>query len=195
MYTRERSLYRPEAVQRYLMGAQKGVLPRLVAPRILIFLWLLLGLVLAGAAAAWLAEVPVYSSGQAVVVPATEGGARGASSFLVVAFLSSEDLPKLRSGQTAFVEFVGRGERLANPITVVLPQISSAAEARQRFALDAGAESAVVRPSAVAIARLARWPTGTDPASYVGGVYPVEIEVGSRRLLSLLLTHARALGD
>ena len=81
MYTRERSLYRPEAVQRYLSAAQQGVLPRFVAPRVLIFLWLLLGLALAGGATAWFAEVPIYTSGQAVVVPPSEPGAAGLPSF------------------------------------------------------------------------------------------------------------------
>ncbi len=195
MYTRERSLYRPEAVQRDLLGAQKGVLPRFVAPRVLIFLWVLLGLLLAGGAVTWLAKVPVYASGQAVVVPSSEPGPDGASSFLVVLFLPAEDLAELRVGQSALVDFAGRGERLANPLTAVLPQVSSPAAARQRFALDAGAALAVARPSAVAIARLTRWPPGTDPASYVGGVYPVEVEVGSRRLLARFLPSAHTRGS
>jgi hypothetical protein len=195
MYTRERSLYRPEAVQRYLSAAQQGVLPRFVAPRVLFVLWLLLGLLLAAGAAAWFVEVPVYASGQAVVVPPSEPGAAGLPSFLVVAFLPAENLAKLRVGQTALVDFVGRGERLANPLTAVLPEVSSPAAARQRFGLDAGTAAAVARPSAVAVARLVRWPPATEPASYVGGVYPVEIEVGSRRLLSLFLARADVRGD
>jgi len=195
MCTRERSLYRPEAVQRYLSAAQRGGLPRLVAPRVLIFLWFLVGLLLVGGAFAWFAEVPVYATGQAVVVPASEPGRMGAPAFVVVAFLPPEDLGQLRVGQTALVDFLGRGERLANPLTTVLPHVSGPAAARQRFALDAGSAAAATGPSAVAIAQLARWPSGTDPASYVGGVYPVAIEVGSRRLISLFLAPAHARGD
>jgi hypothetical protein len=187
MYNREHSLYRPEAVQRYLLGAQKSVLPRLARPRILIFLWLLFALLFAGMAGVWFAQIPMYVSGQAVVVRPNDPGPMNDSSFLIVAFLPYKDLPKLLVGQTALVDFTGRGERLANRLTAVLPQISSPATARQRFALEGFPASAVTQPSAVAIARLSQWPAGTDPASYLEGSYPVEIQVGSRRLLSLLL--------
>jgi hypothetical protein len=194
MYTRKRSIYRPESIQRYLSDVQKGVLPRLVAPRVMLFLWLLLGLILTVGAAAWFAEVPVYSSGRAVVL-ASEPSPIGTSSFLIVAFLPTGDLLNLRVGQTALVDFDGHSGRLANPLTAVQTQVISPVAARRLFSLDAGAAQAVAQPSAVAIAQLVRWPRETDPASYVGGVYPVDIEVGSRRLSSFFFAPTQALGD
>ncbi len=194
MYTCKRSIYRPESVQRYLSGAQQGVLPRLVAPRVFIFLWLLLGLLLAVAGATWFTKVPVYSSGQAVVLQ-SEPSLTGISSFLIVAFLPVEDLLKLHAEQTALVDFDGHSGRLANPLTAVLAEVISPLAARHRFTLDGKTERAAARPSAVAIARLVRWPTGTNPASYVGGVYPVEVEIGSRRLSSFFFEPTEAPGD
>ncbi len=194
MYTRKRSIYRPESIQRYLSGVQKGVLPRLVASRVLLFLWIILGLLMAVGVAVWFAEVPVYSSGQAVVLT-SEPGSMGNSSFRIVTFLPAEDLLKLRVGQTALVDFDGHSGRLANPLTAVLTQVISPMAAQRRFTLGAGAAQAVAGPSTVAIAQLAHWPRETDPASYVGGVYPVDVEVGSRRLYSFFFSPSQALGD
>jgi hypothetical protein len=194
MYTRERSLYRPEALQRYLSAAQSGILPRLIAPRVLISLWILLGLLLAGGVAAWFSEVPLYASGKAVVVSASEPGLVSATPFSVVVFLPPDALAQLRVGQAALVDFTGWGERMANPLTAVLPEVTSPAAARERFGLDLGLAEVVIRPSAVAIARLVQWPPGTDPVHYVGGVYPVKVEIGARRLLALFLAPAHSQG-
>jgi hypothetical protein len=192
VYARDRSLYRPEAVQRYLAGAQKGVLPRLLGPRALIFLWLFLGLLLVAGAAAWFAEVPIYAIGQAVVVPAGESGLAGVSSFVVIAFLPSEDLAALHVGQRMLVKFPRRETWITT--RTVLPEVSSAAAALQHFGLGVGAARAIARPSAVAIAPLTQWPRGTEPARDLGGIYSAEVQIGTRRLSSLFLAPARAAG-
>ncbi len=190
MYTRERSLYRPEAVQRYLATARQGVVPRLGAPRVLLVLWLLLGLLFMAGALAGFATVPIYVSGRAVVLP--DSDASGASPFAVVAFLPPEALADLRVGQRALVQFSEHGVRAVTVLTRVLSDVVSPAAARQRFGLDGGTAAAIARPAAVAVARVTEWPISSEPAGYVSGVYPVQIEVGTRRLLTFLLFATRA---
>jgi hypothetical protein len=46
MRNAERSIFRYEAVRRYAQGRGKGVLPRFVRPRTLLWMWVLLGLLL-----------------------------------------------------------------------------------------------------------------------------------------------------
>lgn len=45
--TRERAIFRPEALQHYRRAQQRIVLPRLVSPRFFLYLWLLAALLLA----------------------------------------------------------------------------------------------------------------------------------------------------
>jgi hypothetical protein len=50
----ERSIFRPEARQRYLQNQERVVLPRLVSPRVFVYLWVLaLFLVVVGALVAF----------------------------------------------------------------------------------------------------------------------------------------------
>ncbi|HXF60299.1 MAG TPA: hypothetical protein VNK95_01700 [Caldilineaceae bacterium] len=44
---RERTIFRPEALQHYRRAQQRIVLPRLVSPRFFLYLWLLAALLLA----------------------------------------------------------------------------------------------------------------------------------------------------
>ncbi|MBO0778119.1 MAG: hypothetical protein J2P37_04755 [Ktedonobacteraceae bacterium] len=43
-----RSIYRSEALEYYSRGGEKDVLPRVIAPPVFLWLWLLLGLCIAG---------------------------------------------------------------------------------------------------------------------------------------------------
>lgn len=63
-----RSIFRNDAVRRYVESREKSVLPRLVSPRTFIYLWFLLGLLGMSSIVAWFARVPMYASGSAIVV-------------------------------------------------------------------------------------------------------------------------------
>ena len=186
MQSESTPIFRAEATRRYLESQEKTVLPRLVAPPVFVGLWIVLGLLLIGAAASWFAQVPVYVSCPAVVVdwrnrfPAIEGDAA------LVAFLPPESSARVKSGQKLFMQIEATSERLSQTVSFVDPQIISPDTAHKQFALNAAAAPSISRPSAVAVARLAMIPGGAPPAAYVGSVYQVEIEVGSRRLVSFL---------
>jgi hypothetical protein len=181
-----RSVYRPEAVRRYMEGRERSVLPRFVSPRIFVCLWLLLGLLLASAVLAWFTEIPMYASGQAVIVRRSDLSAHVPDEVVAVAFLPAEELVHLRHGQMLFLELDDSGRRLGSEILTVEPEISSPEVVRNRFALDTATGLAVNRPVAVVIAHLEA-PPGEFPAtSYVGSTYPVQVAVQPRRVLTLL---------
>ncbi len=46
MTVSHRSIFRAEAVQRYIQNHEEAVLPRLICPRTFLYLWILLGLLL-----------------------------------------------------------------------------------------------------------------------------------------------------
>jgi hypothetical protein len=179
-------IFRADAARRYIESQQKTVLPRLVSPPVFICLWVLLGLLVIGGGFCWFARVPEYVSCPAVVVdgrnrfPSVEG------ETVVVAFLPLESSARVKSGQKLFMQFDAAGGRLSQPVSFVDPQIISPEAAHQQFMLNASAATAITRPAAMAIARLETIPAGPPAARYVGSVYQVDIEVGSRRLVALL---------
>ncbi|WP_431631573.1 hypothetical protein [Alkalinema pantanalense] len=60
MPTVSRSIFREEAVRRYVAGQESTVLPRLVSPRTFAYLWMLLGVLGMSSTIAWLTKIPAY---------------------------------------------------------------------------------------------------------------------------------------
>jgi hypothetical protein len=182
-----RTIYRADALRQYAQGRQQPILPRFVRPRTFALLWVLAVLLAAGVGLAWVARVPVFASGVAVLV-----GAQGheGETIEVVAFLPAESLSRLRAGQPMFVEAGGAGQRLRLRVAAVEPEVLSPDAARARFA--STPTGALVGPSAVAVARF-EGARATLPASaYAGSVARVEVEVGSRQVITLLPLVGRA---
>ena len=56
-----RSIFRADAVRRYVQSQQRAVLPRFVCPRTFLYLWILLGLLLlTGGLVTWFARGPLF---------------------------------------------------------------------------------------------------------------------------------------
>jgi hypothetical protein len=129
--------------------------------------------------------VPIYVAGSAVVV---EGSVTHTASapMGIVGFLPPEQLSHLRTGQHVFVRLSPTGERLSSSITVIDPAIISPAVAQQRFMLSAGAAQAVTQPAGVVFVSPVPLPAGVPPDRWIGSVGQIEIEVESRRVISLI---------
>jgi hypothetical protein len=190
-----RSIFRADAVRRYTQSREESVLPRFVSPGTFTYLWILLGLLGVSGFVAWCARVPVYASGLGVVVDRRGKTNDVRDDVVMVAFLRPENHSRLRVGQTLLVQLEPAGERTRRPIIAIEPKIVSPNAVQQRFALSAGAAHAVAQPSAVAIARFEPNPTNLPASTYVGSVYPVDVEVGSRRVLSLLPAIGQIFGE
>jgi hypothetical protein len=179
-------IFRTDALQRYTRHREAAVVPRLVSPRTFLCLWFLLGLLVASGCLAWFARVPVYASGLAVVVDGRNSTPSTREKALIVVFVPSEYLGRLRVGQALLLQLEERSKRLRTPIMAVEPGVSSPEMARRRFGLDAGAALAITQPAAIALARLQPLSSNLPEAAYVGSMYRAQIAVASRRVIALL---------
>lgn len=179
-----RSIFRREAVQRYMERHEQTILPKFVSPHIFYYLWTLLGLLLIGGVLAWATPIPIYASGFGIVVTQTDNTQAGDEIVLAV-FLPPESLPRLHAGQAVFLQGNTTTDRPIYPIIAVEPQVISPADARKRFALDTSIALGITQPAALAIAQLPSFPDGRPASAYLGSMYRVEVEVGSRQLISL----------
>lgn len=181
-----RSIFRADFVQQYMQGRDRSILPRLIAPRTFVCLWLLIGLLTAGAFLAWFARVPIYTSGPAVIVDGRDYPGSIDDSIALVVFLPPQYRSHLHVGQPLFLDFGSADGRLRRTIIMIEPQLSSPAAVQQRFALRSDDPLSVTRPTIVALARVEPLPSSLPPATFVGSRYQVDVEVGSRRMLALV---------
>lgn len=184
------SIFRDEAVRRYVESREKSVLPRIVSPQTFLYLWSLLGLLAASSIIAWFTKIPVYASGLAVVTHWDKTKGRG-EELVVVAFLPSQYINKLKTDQKLFLKFDGIDVRLSRKILTVEPQIRSPDAVQKQFALSPSVAQAITQPVAVVIARWLRPPLASPfptqlSAVYLGSLGRAEVEIGQVRTISLL---------
>ena len=192
---KKRSIYRNDALLRYARTKDKSILPRFVSTYTVACLWTFLGLLLAGGLVTCLVHVPIYASGPAIVVESAAYGHISPDKFVMVAFLPADSLSHLRVGQDLFVNIDEKIDRLSRPIIAVEPEVSSPDKARRHFLLNGELALAITQPVAVAIAQLEPLPSGLPASSFAGSIYPVNVEVGSQRLISLLPLMDRVLRE
>lgn len=179
-------IFRNEAVRRYVEGREKSILPRLVSPQTFAYLWLLLGLLAISSFIAWLTKVPIYASGSAVVVrwkDKTQGTSAG---IVVAAFFPLKHLSSLQAGRKLFLYFQATGDRLTRPIVTVKPDITSPNDIQKQFLIHSQTAPNIPQPAAVVIAQLEPVPSDLPATAYLGSVASAQIEVGEKRVISLL---------
>ncbi|QSQ21780.1 hypothetical protein JY651_42625 [Pyxidicoccus parkwayensis] len=180
------SIFRAGALERFVQGRSRLVLPIFVEPRAQALLWLSLMLLLAAGVLAWNAEVPRFEPGTAVVVKGDT--VSGQEEAVLLVFLPPQSLPELRVGQPVVLEQERTSQTAAftSDVLSVEPQVLSPRAARERFGADAVPMQAASGPSAVLVARLQPQASGPRAADYLGSSFPVNVRVGTQRLLHLL---------
>lgn len=189
-----RSIFREEALRRYIEGKEKAVLPQLVSPHSFAYLWLMLSLLGVSSLMAWLTKVPIYASGTAVVVRLDHKlnhRTNGVNDDIVIAaFFEAKHLSSLQKTQKLLLSFdaMSVGEtsnknRFYRSIIAVEPKIISPDRIHKQFGLNA---QLTTQPAVVAIAKLEPTPKNLPASAYVGSVGDAKAEVGSQRLVSLL---------
>ena len=173
-----RSIFRARALQSHMAGKEETILPKMVRPKVFIFLWILVGLLMAASLLAWLTKVPIYHAGTAVVTTS------GKDEVALLVMVAPNDLPYLQINQPVRVDVAG--STLSYPIMSVEPEIMSPSAVQQQFSLPVGTVGIVTQPIAVAIARFEPLPGNLPPSAYTGSTYSITIETGSRRVLSLI---------
>lgn len=167
-------LFREKAIQHFRQSRERDILPRLVAPRIFLFLWILLGLLLALVTLVWLGRVPINVEGSGVILGqrAVVGGDNGGDADV---FLQVDASRRVRVGQLVQTQIASRV--FSNAIVVrVEPGVVSPDEIKQRYG------QTVVGPTVI-VAIAFRPALATQ--KYAGTEIHAQIQVGTQRLLSL----------
>ena len=169
-----RPIFRQEALQRYMLGRQRLILPRYTAQSTAVLMWTLVIVLGVGGVAIALAPVPVLSSGSAII---------DRSSGHAVVFLAPEALSRLRPGQPVKLWLNANTTALTQPIEHVEPRLVSPEDARRRYQLDGAATLAITRPAAVVTLSV---PSAIDRHAYAGSIVPATVQTGVERVASRL---------
>ena len=169
MATPNPSIFRTEALEYRLrtQGQQHArvVFPRLMARRVMIALWVMLGLLVISGGVACLPGVPVTASGLVVASPDT--------SRIAVLLLGSQD--SIEQGAAASVTLGGRGTSLDGVVVEVSPEPLTAADVAREIGLPAIALATLQGPVTLAWVELSH----SAPVMSAGGMGTAEIQVGT----------------
>jgi hypothetical protein len=174
--TSKRSIFRNKALQKYAQGREKSVLPRLVAPPVFALFWIILAALTGAGVVAWLGQVPLYASGSGFVLSQGIAIARGDDEAVAVILLPASYSGQLRTGATVRLQIGTAGPSLTRTVDTIDPHILSPSAVRQCYGIG------VLEPSFTATVRLG---PALPSHLYAGSMVQAQVQVGSRRLLSL----------
>ena len=181
--------FRNRALQHYLQGRDEAVVPRLIALSIFARLWVAIGLLLVvTVVCAAFFKMPVYVPGVAAITHGKCGIEKECKTLMVVAFLPPESLSDLHVGQTIYLDQPTHQDRLQAVIVKVESAVESPENIRKQFEIDGSTAQAINHPAAVVVAQ---W---SGDNKYAGSTIAVQVESGSRRILSLLTQSGRGSG-
>ncbi len=184
--TNNRPIFRPEAVRRYTEAKEQSVLPKFVSPRIMVALWTIVVLLILSGVAVWFTSTPVYASGLAIVVDTENKPVNIEEGTAILALLPPEAQPALDEGKTILIQVNASSKPLEREIVAFEKDDSKVNSILKEFALDNHPAVAKAQPAAVAIVRLEDMPGNVPTNDYIGTVFRADMQVGSRRIASLL---------
>jgi hypothetical protein len=182
MKSSPQALFRDKALQQYVQGRNKTILPRYASPPVFLCGWILLALLVAAGIVAWLGQVPVYVTGSGIVLSASNIAKQPGSGAVAVIFVPATPSLVLRSGSPVQVQIGATGLVLSRTIASIEPDIISPSAARQRYRLNGNLASVIVQPSFVVTVAL-----GPDIStqSYAGSSVSGQVQTGMQRVLLL----------
>lgn len=172
----KRPIFRSKALQKYVQSREKNVLPRLIAPPVFGFFWVILATLTAAGLVAWLGQVPLYATGSGLILDRSIATVQGNDEAVAVILLPATLYRQLRTGSPVQVQIGMTGPSLTRTIDTIDPGILSPSEVRRRYMLE------VLEPSFIATVRLG---PGISSRLYAGSIVHAQVQVGSQRLLSL----------
>src|SRR6266568_3925963 len=131
----KRSIFRARALQKYIQGREKSVLPRIVAPPVFAFCWLLLVVLMGAGLIAWLGQIPLYISGSGVILTKNILPSRENDEAMAIAILPATSVGRIHSGLSVQIHIGQIGPELTRSVNYVSPGILSPSEVRQRYGL------------------------------------------------------------
>jgi hypothetical protein len=191
MIAEKPSIFRKEALEKYLHEQEKAVSPRLVPSRRFLTCWILFAVLSVAAVGLCFAQVPIYASGLGILT-ATDGagGADHLSVFRVAALFPKDVHSQLKVGKRLMIRIKAGARRrwLERPIVAVAPDVLGYAEAQREFSVNVEMGGARISNDtdevALCWADLEPRPSPLDGLD--SAVVKVRVRVGSRRLAAFL---------
>jgi hypothetical protein len=181
-----RPIFRPKAVRRYAEAREQSVLPKFVSPRIMVALWTIVVLLIFSGVAVWFTSMPVYASGLAIVVDTENKPVNIEEGTALLVLLPPEAQPALDEGKTILIQVNASSKPLKRKIVTFAKDASKVNSILEEFDLDNHPAVAKAQTAAVAIVRLEDMEGNMLANDYVGTIFRADMQVGSRRIASLL---------
>lgn len=186
----ERLIFRIEAIRRNSRAGGETILPRFSSPAVIWVLWSLIGLAIAGGILLWFLQIPIYAKGVAITLPASSE-ANVSHEPLVAVVIPARNGREVRVGQRVFWSFSKTGPRVSRTVVEIEPLVRSPASLQGL----PGVHERITEPSIIALVDLGPVPDDLPASAYAGGVYNAEVEVGTKRVISLLPVVGRLIGN
>lgn len=183
----KRSIFRKSAWQQYVQRRERAELPRYITPPVFALFWILLGLLLVSGSVAWWSEVPIYTTGPAIL---RDNGVSSAfhinrqQGVVAVVFLPADRPLTLHPGLPVHLQIGTAGLQAAGTVVLVELGVFSPQQARQRYGLDGSEGLLITQPSSVVIASIS---SPLSAQTYTGSIVTAQVQTGSQRILMLLL--------
>jgi hypothetical protein len=176
-----RAIFRESAVEAYRRRTERDVLPRVTSRPVIACAWILVGVLLAAALAAWSVRVPRYVAAVgAILAPSDQTHDRGDRTTAVL-FLARGGEHRVRVGQRVRVQIASSGRIVEGRVARVASSVVGPAAARRRYQLE-GTGAVLTEPSRPVVVRFER---GGPAAVYAGTRVTARVHIGSERLLAL----------
>lgn len=189
-----RSIFRKEAVEKYIREQENRVLPGFVSPRLFLFFWIVF-MILCGLGV-WLcfAKVPMFVFGQGMFVDRGEGNPCQGHKSCIVAFFTPDIQPRLASGKNLMIRSKNQGLWIESPIAIVASEVLPPFEIRKRYRPAAGGMTLPAQSAAVAVCRIDRQDHDMRSDLPFDEAFEVRIRAGTRRLGSFVPLLGRFFG-
>ena len=168
-------IFRSKTLQKYMQNREKSVLPRIVAPPVFAFSWIVLTLLIAAGIAAWLGQVPSYITGSGIILNTSSIAKQGDGATAAI-LLPANAISYIRPGLPVQIQVGQAGPQLHRIIDRVSQNLLSPGAVRQKYGFE------VTDPSLVATVELG--PT-VSRYLYIGSPIQAQIQIGSQSLLTL----------
>src|SRR5690349_865499 len=109
----QRRLFRAQALEHYAKSREKDVLPRPVAPPVVLCLWLLLLVLVTTTVLAWQVRVPTFALASGVILQHPEGGT------MAVVFVPASPPPTMQVGQPITAQLVVTNQQFNATIATI----------------------------------------------------------------------------
>jgi len=168
-------IFRSKTLQKYMQNREKSVLPRIIAPPVFAFGWIVLALLIATGIVIWWGQVPSYITGSGIILNTTDAVHQSAGATAAI-LLPASDIAYIRPGLPVQIQVGQDGPQLHRAISNVSQNLLNPGVVRQQYGFE------VTDPSLVATVQLG--PT-ISRQLYSGSPIQAQVQIGSYSLLAL----------